>query len=341
MKKNFSKSATPDSMWATATKKNNKNMQSSHWITENFKSLVIVFCLIIMSGQAVFVQKAHAQEDTATAKVLFWVEDALGNRDSCWLYSMRAAAMATDGIDEHLGEANLYGVPPTKCIDIRSILRTDVNDSTTQIKYWLYTPYPANPGVPSFEENIDLKIDYRQYVGGGAFFPRFVLDIKAENYPITLYAEVWSKAFDTTYNLMMMLWNFDYWLHNRENGMLAETNNHNVKIGSLYKLTFPIINSENENYLYFFYFIGDIIGIKDTTLKISVFPNPSSDYIFIDCAELESEEISIFDVTGKFICSFIMSENPYMLDVSNFSNGLFFLINNDNHLLGKFIVEGK
>ena len=44
MKTILSKSATPDSMWATATKKNNKNnMQSSHWITENFKSLVIVF----------------------------------------------------------------------------------------------------------------------------------------------------------------------------------------------------------------------------------------------------------------------------------------------------------
>ncbi|MCL2040127.1 MAG: hypothetical protein FWG85_06835 [Bacteroidetes bacterium] len=41
MEKILSKSATPDIMWATATKKNNKNMRSSHWITENFKSLVI------------------------------------------------------------------------------------------------------------------------------------------------------------------------------------------------------------------------------------------------------------------------------------------------------------
>ncbi|MCL2040205.1 MAG: hypothetical protein FWG85_07230 [Bacteroidetes bacterium] len=58
-----------------------------------------------MSGQAVFVQKSHAQENAEEIiKVLFWVEDALGNSDSCWLYSMRAAAMTTDGIDEHLGE---------------------------------------------------------------------------------------------------------------------------------------------------------------------------------------------------------------------------------------------
>ena len=41
MEKILSKSANPDSMWATANKKNNKNMQSSQWITENFKSLVI------------------------------------------------------------------------------------------------------------------------------------------------------------------------------------------------------------------------------------------------------------------------------------------------------------
>ena len=80
-------------------------------------------------------------------------------------------------------------------------------------------------------------------------------------------------------------------------------------------------------------------GIAVHLSKLSVFPNPSSDYVFIEGLENEEIEIQIFDARGIFVCSFTTTENPYKLDISNFSNGVYFLFSN-NQLLNKFIKKG-
>ena len=84
------------------------------------KITIRFLCLLtIITTQAIVPQKARADEPKEYTKVLFWVEDALGNKDSCLFIG---TPTATDGIDEHLGEVNLYGVPPTKELDINYTL---------------------------------------------------------------------------------------------------------------------------------------------------------------------------------------------------------------------------
>ena len=319
------------------------------------KILLIIISILVLGTISL---EALAQEVTKEyVKVLFWAEDALGNRDSVWFIG---TPTATEGIDEHLGEVNLYGVPPTKDLDLRIIQRTKVNYTTDDgISYWLIGPHSMGDmgHISPSNQDIDLKIDYRwqdwDTTGGSQWGPDpdspwagelfvvsgIVLEMKAIHYPVNIHAQryIYSNYYDSVIEISHIF--YDHILHNKEDG---------IAVGNLwdYHYDYDIrklrtINSEDENFLLCFHYIGNMVGIKDSIYIISISPNPSSDYIFIDCAELESEEVSVFDVAGKFICSFIMSENPYMLDVSNFSNGLFFLINNDNHLLGKFIVEGK
>jgi len=88
---------------------------------------MFILCLATFFISQAMVQKLHAEEpDTPKVyvKVLFWVEDATGEKDSCWFIG---TPTATDGIDEHLGEVNLYGVPSEKDLDIRIIQRAKNN----------------------------------------------------------------------------------------------------------------------------------------------------------------------------------------------------------------------
>ncbi len=82
-----------------------------------------------------------------------------------------------------------------------------------------------------------------------------------------------------------------------------------------------------------------IVGIKDTTSKMSVTPNPASDYILIE--GLKDLELRVFDVIGNFICSFTTTNETYMLNISNLEIGAYYLINKNNFILGKFIKEGR
>ena len=271
--------------------------------------------------------RAEAQEDPPKeyVKVLFWVEDALGNRDSCWFIG---TPTATDLIDEHLGEVNLFGVEPTSPLDIRIIQRTDDNHNG----YWLYKlPSSSNDwaNLQSSEQNIDLKIDYRWYSHWDSTkldgFPiqYVVLNVNANNYPVTVY----TSTEDVFY---MDDWS-SYLLYEKD-GLFIEQKEMDV----YNPVGFHSINSADENFLIRTY-LDSHYGIAVHLSKLSVFPNPSSDFVFID--GIENEEIQVIDVNGKFICSFGDTENLYKLDVSNFSNGVYFLVSN-NQLLNKFIKKG-
>lgn len=68
-----------------------------------------------------------------------------------------------------------------------------------------------------------------------------------------------------------------------------------------------------------------ILGIGDNSLSnLRVYPNPSSDKIFIDSKNEFIEEIVVYDVLGKQL--FSKKRNLKELDISNFQSGLYFLL---------------
>jgi hypothetical protein len=87
------------------------------------------------------------------------------------------------------------------------------------------------------------------------------------------------------------------------------------------------------------------MGIDKPSLEdlISIYPNPTNGNIFIT-ADLSINDligIEIYDITGKSISSININKNrldKYSIDLSNQSNGLFFIvISSDNEQVSKKI----
>jgi hypothetical protein len=89
-----------------------------------------------------------------------------------------------------------------------------------------------------------------------------------------------------------------------------------------------------------------IVGIieNSSTELIAVSPIPADDYIIIDITQ-ETElvkSVSIMDINGKLICSRSLLNNSskqYKLSVSDFTEGMYFLIMNfENKIVCKKIL---
>ena len=78
-----------------------------------------------------------------------------------------------------------------------------------------------------------------------------------------------------------------------------------------------------------------------SVLSISLYPNPSSDYIKIISSDLsETVKIDVFDVLGKQTFSDLTNDiNNYSLDVSNLKSGIYFITisTKNKSSLNKFI----
>jgi len=71
--------------------------------------------------------------------------------------------------------------------------------------------------------------------------------------------------------------------------------------------------------------IGDDIAIVDDeqkNVKAYIYPNPSSDYIYIENAEHENNKIEIFNSNGNKIMQF---NNTYSIDIKNLNPGLYII----------------
>jgi hypothetical protein len=77
------------------------------------------------------------------------------------------------------------------------------------------------------------------------------------------------------------------------------------------------------------------LSIEDNTLdlKIKVYPNPTSQMLYVSHPELNSFLINIFDLNGKEIYSgFITKESP--LDLSNYQQGIY-MVTIENEKINK------
>lgn len=83
-----------------------------------------------------------------------------------------------------------------------------------------------------------------------------------------------------------------------------------------------------------FYYEPNAIDGQDNDPKISVYPNPASDFLHIafDDSWRETKKIDLVDASGKRLAEFQTNDKNYQLDISTFASGIYFLI---------FHYEGK
>ncbi|WP_055442350.1 T9SS type A sorting domain-containing protein [Lacinutrix himadriensis] len=81
------------------------------------------------------------------------------------------------------------------------------------------------------------------------------------------------------------------------------------------------------------------LSIDDNSLEaISVYPNPTKDFIHINMANTDSiEKVELFDITGKSVLSFT---NTTKINISNLSNGIYMLhIKTDKGSINKKVIK--
>ncbi len=82
---------------------------------------------------------------------------------------------------------------------------------------------------------------------------------------------------------------------------------------------------------------SSIIWENDNKVPVTVFPNPASNFLFIDQGDIKDVTYEIYDITGRLIekSKGLFSERSYMLDVSSLSPGSYVLkIGHENHSRG-------
>ncbi|MFT4698571.1 MAG: photosystem II stability/assembly factor-like uncharacterized protein [Flavobacteriaceae bacterium] len=91
--------------------------------------------------------------------------------------------------------------------------------------------------------------------------------------------------------------------------------------------------------------IDDLIGVEDflSQDQVSISPNPTSNEISIVVQQQVEADIRIFDILGKLMVyqsDISLGSNNHTIDVSNFSNGVYFVrINSDAGTITKKIIK--
>ena len=73
-----------------------------------------------------------------------------------------------------------------------------------------------------------------------------------------------------------------------------------------------------------FKFNGTLSNADFATTKFSVYPNPSSSLVTISSVDFDSYKLKVTDITGKVMMNKELNGLENAVDVSNFSNGIYF-----------------
>ncbi len=81
-------------------------------------------------------------------------------------------------------------------------------------------------------------------------------------------------------------------------------------------------------------------SINELNSLLNIYPNPAKDQLFIE-TEVEVEEVSIFDVYGRRQQTTINGQQTLSIDVSNLSNGVYFVKvkSKNNEVIKRFIKK--
>ena len=79
-----------------------------------------------------------------------------------------------------------------------------------------------------------------------------------------------------------------------------------------------------KDFEYYERLVSNILTQEDK-LDLSIFPNPTSDYLRIDSKKLETSNIRIFNLLGQLILELKEVNLPQSIDVRNFEKGIYVL----------------
>lgn len=208
---------------------------------------------------------------------------------------------ATEGIDESLGEKNIID-SAYKDLDIRLIQRNYDNKSG----YWLYGSDLYMWGA-KFNENIDTKIDLRQY----SFTNDYIIEINAINYPIIVKINIESIYMD----ILKCLY--------KDNTPLDSTKGE-ININNTNDTIFLFKNQENNLLLGFHpYVLTDAVKKLDSSNTILI-SQINKNELSVKANLLRN--CSIINQIGVVVDNFSLDNlSGNIIDISNLSNGIYIL----------------
>jgi len=81
-------------------------------------------------------------------------------------------------------------------------------------------------------------------------------------------------------------------------------------------------------------------GVNEHEINVSVYPNPTTGQFRIQNSEFRIQSVEVYDVFGKLISSTEVNDNDVTIDVSNYTNGVYFTrIHTDNGTVTKKVVK--
>ncbi len=85
----------------------------------------------------------------------------------------------------------------------------------------------------------------------------------------------------------------------------------------------------------------NINEVSETQDLLLIFPNPTSDNITFENQFNESVQVTIFDVSGKSVGSYLLHPSQNSINVSNLSSGIYFveIKNNQSRQISKFVKK--
>ncbi|MFZ4724267.1 MAG: T9SS type A sorting domain-containing protein [Paludibacter sp.] len=243
---------------------------------------------------------ASSQNQTLVIKAI----DAKGQTDSI-IIGYRANA--TVGIDQNLAEVDYFGKPYSE-IDIRSIQRNEV----LQAPFWLKCD-SYNYILP-FEQNIDLKVDYREHLICGN---HFIIQVHALNYPVTF--KIGNFVFDQNQVIP-----FNSYLSNGDCGSLKSVSGDFIS-----NFSSIVFNNSTENQLIGLHpqLIICYDGIKEinSNTQLTVYPNPAKNILTIKSSIPDIKIISIYNCLGNEIDKINIHEGENKLDISTYTQGIYLI----------------
>ncbi len=135
---------------------------------------------------------------------------------------------------------------------------------------------------------------------------------------------------------------FYHWLYDLE----ATSDGNYICYGEVWGYTEEAGRVVNEAWIFKINEQGDFVNVgtpssiiweNDNKVPVTVFPNPASNFLFIDQGGIKDVTYEIYDITGRLIekSKGLFSERSYMLDVSSLSPGSYVLkIGHENHSRG-------
>jgi len=97
-----------------------------------------------------------------------------------------------------------------------------------------------------------------------------------------------------------------------------------VGTNNMQRLTLVKTNDENSNQNVEF---KDITNINDISIRnpFTTYPNPAQDYVNIELDEIQSAHLNIYDLSGKIVFDYLLSDNKKQIKLTGLNNGVYII----------------